>query len=213
MLLFSVACCLGDANHSMSAVHKGKGTVRSVPSRDDAGSTMTSTCKTILMWTTYGGQLLESPLLLVVFNFSCRIELDRLSEENTLLKNELGRIQQELEAAERTNDAQRKEIEVLKRDREKACSEVEELNKQVRYQYLHDADTTLLFSLFWNNFTLTKRKDRTLFWKIWEWVANPSAPSPAQSWDVNMGAKVPSEPPPHWALPAVPWLPRLRLGF
>ncbi|XP_027477682.1 ninein-like protein isoform X2 [Zalophus californianus] len=59
-----------------------------------------------------------------------RIELDRLSEENTLLKNELGRIQQELEAAERTNDAQRKEIEVLKRDREKACSEVEELNKQ-----------------------------------------------------------------------------------
>ncbi|XP_073745745.1 ninein-like protein [Callorhinus ursinus] len=59
-----------------------------------------------------------------------RIELDRLSEENTLLKNELGRIQQELEAAERTNDAQRKEMEVLKRDREKACSEVEELNKQ-----------------------------------------------------------------------------------
>nr|XP_012417145.1 PREDICTED: ninein-like protein [Odobenus rosmarus divergens] len=59
-----------------------------------------------------------------------RIELDRLSEENTLLKNELGRTQQELEAAERTNDAQRKEIEVLKRDREKACSEVEELNKQ-----------------------------------------------------------------------------------
>ncbi|XP_034861603.1 ninein-like protein [Mirounga leonina] len=59
-----------------------------------------------------------------------RIELDRLSEENTLLKNELGRIQQKLEAAERTSDAQRKEIEDLKRDREKACSEVEELNKQ-----------------------------------------------------------------------------------
>ncbi|XP_047600162.1 ninein-like protein isoform X2 [Lutra lutra] len=59
-----------------------------------------------------------------------RIELDRLSEENALLKNELGRIQQELEAAERTNDAQRKEIEVLKRDQEKSCSEVEELNKQ-----------------------------------------------------------------------------------
>ncbi|XP_044774741.1 ninein-like protein [Neomonachus schauinslandi] len=59
-----------------------------------------------------------------------RIELDRLSEENTLLKNELGRIQQKLEAAEMTSDAQRKEIEDLKRDREKACSEVEELNKQ-----------------------------------------------------------------------------------
>ncbi|XP_040476880.1 ninein-like protein isoform X1 [Ursus maritimus] len=59
-----------------------------------------------------------------------RVELDRLSEENVLLKNELGRIQQELEAAERTNDAQRKEIEVLKRDKEKTCSEVEELNKQ-----------------------------------------------------------------------------------
>ncbi|XP_045835309.1 ninein-like protein isoform X3 [Meles meles] len=59
-----------------------------------------------------------------------RIELDRLSEENVLLKNELGRIQQELKAAERTNDAQRKEIEVLKKDQEKCCSEVEELNKQ-----------------------------------------------------------------------------------
>uniref|UniRef100_A0A7N5KC15 Ninein-like protein n=1 Tax=Ailuropoda melanoleuca TaxID=9646 RepID=A0A7N5KC15_AILME len=57
-------------------------------------------------------------------------ELDRLSEENVLLRNELGRIQQELEAAERTNDAQRKEIEVLKRDKEKTCCEVEELNKQ-----------------------------------------------------------------------------------
>lgn len=44
---------------------------------------------------------------LLSFNFSCRIEVDRLSEENTLLKNELRRIQQELEAAEKTNDAQR----------------------------------------------------------------------------------------------------------
>ncbi|GAB5569484.1 ninein-like protein isoform X3 [Prionailurus iriomotensis] len=67
-----------------------------------------------------------------------RIELDRLSEENTLLKNELGRIQQELEAAEKTNDAQRKEIEILKRDKEKACSEMEELNKQVRSQKCKD---------------------------------------------------------------------------
>ncbi|XP_024432781.2 ninein-like protein isoform X3 [Desmodus rotundus] len=59
-----------------------------------------------------------------------RIELERLSEENMVLKNELGRIQQELEFKQRTNDAQRKEIEVLKRDKEKACSEMEELNKQ-----------------------------------------------------------------------------------
>ncbi|XP_007451502.1 PREDICTED: ninein-like protein [Lipotes vexillifer] len=59
-----------------------------------------------------------------------RIKLDRLSEENTLLKNELTRIQQELEAAERTEAAQRKEVEVLKREKEKACSEMEELCTQ-----------------------------------------------------------------------------------
>ncbi|KAM7125269.1 ninein-like protein isoform 3-T3 [Molossus nigricans] len=59
-----------------------------------------------------------------------RIELNSLSEENMVLKNELERIQQELESKERTNDAQRKEIEILKRDKEKACSEMEELNKQ-----------------------------------------------------------------------------------
>ncbi|ELR44801.1 hypothetical protein M91_20980, partial [Bos mutus] len=59
-----------------------------------------------------------------------RIELEKLSEENTLLKNELGRIQQELEASERTEAAQRKEFEVLKRDKEKACSEMEELCTQ-----------------------------------------------------------------------------------
>uniref|UniRef100_A0AAA9TH30 Ninein-like protein n=1 Tax=Bos taurus TaxID=9913 RepID=A0AAA9TH30_BOVIN len=57
--------------------------------------------------------------------------LEKLSEENTLLKNELGRIQQELEASERTEAAQRKDIEVLKRDKEKACSEMEELRTQV----------------------------------------------------------------------------------
>uniref|UniRef100_A0A8C6E0E3 Ninein-like protein n=1 Tax=Moschus moschiferus TaxID=68415 RepID=A0A8C6E0E3_MOSMO len=60
-----------------------------------------------------------------------RIELEKLSEENTLLKNELGRIRQELEASERTETAQRKEIEVLKRDKEKACSEMQELCTQV----------------------------------------------------------------------------------
>lgn len=47
------------------------------------------------------------PMLIKHGNFSCRIKLDRLSEENALLKNELGRIEQELEAAERTNDVQR----------------------------------------------------------------------------------------------------------
>ncbi|XP_035865310.1 ninein-like protein isoform X6 [Phyllostomus discolor] len=59
-----------------------------------------------------------------------RIELDRLSEENMMLKNELERIQQQLKFTQRTNDTQRKEIEILKRDKEKACSEMEELNKQ-----------------------------------------------------------------------------------
>ncbi|KAM9248334.1 ninein-like protein [Dugong dugon] len=65
-----------------------------------------------------------------------RIELQRLSEENTLLANELGRIQQELEAAERTNNAQRQEIEVLKKDKDQACFEMETLNKQSqKYKY------------------------------------------------------------------------------
>ncbi|KAI2594320.1 ninein like [Homo sapiens] len=59
-----------------------------------------------------------------------RLEFHRLSEENTLLKNDLGRVRQELEAAESTHDAQRKEIEVLKKDKEKACSEMEVLNRQ-----------------------------------------------------------------------------------
>nr|XP_055121585.1 ninein-like protein isoform X7 [Symphalangus syndactylus] len=59
-----------------------------------------------------------------------RLEFHRLSEENTLLKNDLGRVRQELEAAESTHGAQRKEIEVLKKDKEKACSEMEVLNRQ-----------------------------------------------------------------------------------
>ncbi|XP_054323843.1 ninein-like protein isoform X5 [Pongo pygmaeus] len=59
-----------------------------------------------------------------------RLEFHRLSEENTLLKNDLGKVRQELEAAESTHDAQRKEIEVLKKDKEKACSEMEVLNRQ-----------------------------------------------------------------------------------
>uniref|UniRef100_A0A2K5DS72 Ninein-like protein n=1 Tax=Aotus nancymaae TaxID=37293 RepID=A0A2K5DS72_AOTNA len=59
-----------------------------------------------------------------------RLEFHRLTEENTLLKNNLGRVRQELEAAESTHDAQRKEIEVLKKDNEKACSEMEALSRQ-----------------------------------------------------------------------------------
>ncbi|XP_059978348.1 ninein-like protein [Lagenorhynchus albirostris] len=59
-----------------------------------------------------------------------RIKLDGLSEENTFLKNELTRIQQELEAAGRTEAAQREEVEFLKREKEKACSEMEELCTQ-----------------------------------------------------------------------------------
>uniref|UniRef100_A0A2K5J0D9 Ninein-like protein n=1 Tax=Colobus angolensis palliatus TaxID=336983 RepID=A0A2K5J0D9_COLAP len=59
-----------------------------------------------------------------------RLEFHRLSKENTLLKNDLGRVRQELEAAESTHNAQRKEIEVLKKDKEKACSEMEVLNRQ-----------------------------------------------------------------------------------
>ncbi|XP_042522446.1 ninein-like protein isoform X1 [Dipodomys spectabilis] len=61
-----------------------------------------------------------------------RIEFRRLSEENTLLQTDLRKIQQELEAAENTNGAQRKEIEVLKRDKEKACFEMEKLNTQIQ---------------------------------------------------------------------------------
>ncbi|XP_077807198.1 ninein-like protein isoform X16 [Macaca mulatta] len=59
-----------------------------------------------------------------------RLEFHRLSEENALLKNDLGRVRQELEAAESTHNAQRKEIEVLKKDKEKACSEMEVLTRQ-----------------------------------------------------------------------------------
>ncbi|XP_060048483.1 ninein-like protein [Erinaceus europaeus] len=60
---------------------------------------------------------------------SHRIE-DRFSEENALLKSELEKIQQDLEAAERSCEAQRKEIELLRRDKKEACSAIEEHNKQ-----------------------------------------------------------------------------------
>uniref|UniRef100_A0A8I5QZV5 Ninein-like protein n=1 Tax=Papio anubis TaxID=9555 RepID=A0A8I5QZV5_PAPAN len=65
-----------------------------------------------------------------------RLEFHRLSEENALLKNDLGRVRQELEAAESTHNAQRKEIEVLKKDKEKACSEMEVLTRQVQGAHL-----------------------------------------------------------------------------
>ncbi|XP_075420305.1 ninein-like protein isoform X3 [Tenrec ecaudatus] len=59
-----------------------------------------------------------------------RAELQRLSEENTSLTNELGRIQQELKVAERTNDVQRKEIDILKKEKYQACLEMEMINSQ-----------------------------------------------------------------------------------
>uniref|UniRef100_A0A8I3WQT2 Ninein-like protein n=1 Tax=Callithrix jacchus TaxID=9483 RepID=A0A8I3WQT2_CALJA len=59
-----------------------------------------------------------------------RLKFHRLTEENALLKNNLGRVRQELEAAENAHNAQRKEIEVLKKDNEKACSETEALSRQ-----------------------------------------------------------------------------------
>ncbi|XP_054987369.1 ninein-like protein isoform X2 [Sorex araneus] len=59
-----------------------------------------------------------------------RVEVDRLSEANTLLTTELGRLQEELQAAERTSSTQRQEIEALRGDREKACSALGELRKQ-----------------------------------------------------------------------------------
>ncbi|XP_004874822.1 ninein-like protein isoform X1 [Heterocephalus glaber] len=55
-----------------------------------------------------------------------REELQRLSEENGLLKNDLERIQQKLGAAEHMSDMQRQEIEALKRDKEKVCFEMDE---------------------------------------------------------------------------------------
>ncbi|XP_055994235.1 ninein-like protein [Sorex fumeus] len=59
-----------------------------------------------------------------------RMEVDRLSEANTLLTTKLERLQEELRAAERTSSTQRQEIEALRGDREKACSALGELGKQ-----------------------------------------------------------------------------------
>ncbi|XP_013210625.1 ninein-like protein [Microtus ochrogaster] len=61
-----------------------------------------------------------------------RAEFQRLSEENLVLKSDLGRIQLELETSESRNETQREEIEVLKRDKEQACFDLEELGSQTQ---------------------------------------------------------------------------------
>ncbi|CAO2578374.1 Ninein-like protein [Lemmus lemmus] len=61
-----------------------------------------------------------------------RAEFQRLSEENLVLKSDLGRIQLELETSASRNETQRKEIEVLKRDKEQACFDLEELGTQTQ---------------------------------------------------------------------------------
>ncbi|XP_052039829.1 ninein-like protein isoform X2 [Apodemus sylvaticus] len=63
---------------------------------------------------------------------SYRAELQRLSEENFVLKSDLGKIQLELETSESRNEVQRQEIEVLKRDKEQACFDLEELSTQTQ---------------------------------------------------------------------------------
>ncbi|XP_076786059.1 ninein-like protein isoform X3 [Arvicanthis niloticus] len=63
---------------------------------------------------------------------SHRAELQRLSEENFVLKSDLGKIQLELETSESRNEVQRQEIEVLKRDKEQACFDLEELSTQTQ---------------------------------------------------------------------------------
>ncbi|XP_054851632.1 ninein-like protein isoform X2 [Eublepharis macularius] len=63
-----------------------------------------------------------------------RIELHRVLEDNDLLKNKLGRLQQEVEDADEANKKHRKHIDEMKMKKEKARSEMEELN-QLNKQY------------------------------------------------------------------------------
>ncbi|XP_066481535.1 ninein-like protein isoform X2 [Tiliqua scincoides] len=63
-----------------------------------------------------------------------RIELHRISEDNTLLKNKLARFQQEVEDVSETNIRHRKHADELKMEKEKAACEIEELN-QLNKQY------------------------------------------------------------------------------
>nr|XP_033794547.1 ninein-like protein [Geotrypetes seraphini]XP_033794548.1 ninein-like protein [Geotrypetes seraphini]XP_033794549.1 ninein-like protein [Geotrypetes seraphini] len=62
---------------------------------------------------------------------SDRTELNQLIEENSILKDELGRFQQVVNDAEGEISQHRKQIEQLKIEKEKALNEKEELNKQV----------------------------------------------------------------------------------
>ncbi|XP_042318134.1 ninein-like protein isoform X2 [Sceloporus undulatus] len=58
-----------------------------------------------------------------------RIQLATVSEDNILLKNKLGRFQQEVENAGEATIKHRKEIDELKMEREKAIYKIEELNQ------------------------------------------------------------------------------------
>ncbi|XP_074845293.1 ninein-like protein isoform X2 [Carettochelys insculpta] len=58
-----------------------------------------------------------------------RTELRRVSEENALLRTKLGRFQQEVEEVEEASNKQRKQIDELQREKEKALAEAEELNQ------------------------------------------------------------------------------------
>ncbi|XP_030052142.1 ninein-like protein isoform X2 [Microcaecilia unicolor] len=61
---------------------------------------------------------------------SDRIELNRLTEDNSMLKDELGRFQQVVNDAEGEVSQHRKQIELLKTEKEITLNEKEELNKQ-----------------------------------------------------------------------------------
>nr|XP_056708420.1 ninein-like protein [Euleptes europaea] len=63
-----------------------------------------------------------------------RIELHRVLEDNSLLKNKVGRLQQQVEDADEANKKHQKHIDELKIEKEKARSEMEELN-QLNKQY------------------------------------------------------------------------------
>ncbi|XP_019371715.1 PREDICTED: ninein-like protein isoform X5 [Gavialis gangeticus] len=58
-----------------------------------------------------------------------RAELHQVLENNALLKNKLGRLQQEVQAAEEASNKHRKLIEELQREKEEACSSVQELTE------------------------------------------------------------------------------------
>ncbi|KAJ6667042.1 hypothetical protein lerEdw1_019045 [Lerista edwardsae] len=63
-----------------------------------------------------------------------RIELHRISEDNTFLKNKVARFQQEMVDASKTNIRHRKQVDELKMENETAVCKIEELN-QLNKQY------------------------------------------------------------------------------